>query len=314
MKTQLIVHPHELDKTIIDGIANGGADVIGIHPVGGRHALSALEEMLAWLETDEAKSLIDYAKKLGLDIEYEVHAGSFLAPRELFAAHPEYFRMEKGVRTSKNNFCPSSDEMLAIVAENAKKLAKKLYGSSDNYNFWLDDVTANGGCECDKCAFFSPSDQQMKVTNIVARALKEINPNAKVAYLSYRETLTPPKNIKPDDNVFLEYAPIERDRSVFVGDDGKIAADLRALWEVFPRESTKILEYWYDNSLFSDWKKPPKKFIPDNAAIEREMRFYKSLGAPYISSFACYLGEDYRARCGMPDFSALKNFVKNERA
>lgn len=40
------------------------------------------------------------------------------------------------------------------------------------------------------------------------------------------------------------------------------------------------------------------------------MRFYKSLGEPYISSFACYLGEDYRARCGVPDFSALINFVK----
>jgi len=44
------------------------------------------------------------------------------------------------------------------------------------------------------------------------------------------------------------------------------------------------------------------------------MRFYKSLGEPYISLFACYLGEDYRARCGVSDFSALKNFVKNKRA
>ena len=59
---------------------------------------------------------------------------------------------------------------------------------------------------------------------------------------------------------------------------------------------------------------PPKRFIPDNAAIEREMRFYKSLGEPYISLFACYLGEDYRVRYGVPDFSALKNFVKNKRA
>ena len=50
------------------------------------------------------------------------------------------------------------------------------------------------------------------------------------------------------------------------------------------------------------------------AAIEREMRFYKSFGAPYISSFACYLGEDYRALYGVSDFSALKNFVKNKRA
>ncbi len=44
------------------------------------------------------------------------------------------------------------------------------------------------------------------------------------------------------------------------------------------------------------------------------MRFYKSLGAPYISLFACYLDEDYRALYGVPDISALKNFVKNKRA
>ena len=40
------------------------------------------------------------------------------------------------------------------------------------------------------------------------------------------------------------------------------------------------------------------------------MRFYKSLGVPYISLFACYLGEDYRALYGVPDISVLKILLK----
>lgn len=49
----------------------------------------------------------------------------------------------------------------------------------------------------------------------------------------------------------------------------------------------------------------PKKFTPDNQRIAREIEFYRSLGVSSISSFACYLGSDYEALYGMPDFSAI---------
>ena len=67
-----------------------------------------------------------------------------------------------------------------------------------------------------------------------------------------------------------------------------------------------MLEYWYDNSLFSNWKKPPAKFSPDNEMIKADIEFYKRLGFNDIASFACYLGEDYEALYGESDISAFE--------
>ena len=67
-----------------------------------------------------------------------------------------------------------------------------------------------------------------------------------------------------------------------------------------------MLEYWYDNSLFSRWKKPPKQMFPKNHLIPADLAFYRSLGFEDIASFACFLGEDYEALYGDFDLSAYK--------
>ena len=304
MKIGLIAHPEELTKREIDEIRAAGADVLGLHPVGGNLATSSLENLLIWLKTDEGRGLLSYARSLGLEIEYEMHAASFLVPRELFAAHPEYFRESCGERTPDYNFCVSSDEMLNLVATRSTELAGKLNYSAHDFYFWLDDVDG-GECGCEKCRAFSSSDQSLIVANAIANRLRETIPDARVCYLAYQNTLNPPALVNPAPGVFLEYAPFKRDRTIPVWQDEMVKRQLDALFTVFDPGETKILEYWYDNSLFSHWAKPPVKFTPDNERIEREIEFYRSLGAGKISSFACYLGSDYEALYGMPDFSAI---------
>ena len=66
MKIGLIAHPDELTKREIDEIRAAGADVLGLHPVGGKKATSSLENLLKWLKTDEGRSLLSYARSLGL--------------------------------------------------------------------------------------------------------------------------------------------------------------------------------------------------------------------------------------------------------
>lgn len=304
MKIGLIAHPDELTKREIDAIKAAGADVLGLHPVGGKEATSSLENLLIWLKTDEGRGLLSYARSLGLEIEYEMHAASFLVPRGLFTGHPEYFREHNGVRTPDYNFCVSSGEMLNTVASRAKELVTQFDYSTHDYYLWLDDV--NGGeCGCEKCRAFSASDQSLIVANAIANRLRETIPDARVCYLAYQNTLNPPALVKPAPGVFLEYAPFKRDRSIPVWQDETVKRQLDALFTVFDPGETKILEYWYDNSLFSHWTKPPVKFTPDNERIEREIEFYRSLGVGNISSFACYLGSDYEALYGMPDFSAI---------
>lgn len=306
MKIGLIAHPEELTKGEIAAFRAAGADVLGLHPVGGNKATSSLENLLIWLKTDKGRMLLSYARSLGLEIEYEMHAASFLVPREMFSSHPEYFREANGVRTNDYNFCVSSDEMLRTVANRAAELVSKLDYSSHDYYLWQDDVDG-GECECEKCRTLSASDQSLIIANAIADELRRFDSSARVCYLAYLGTLTPPKSVKPAPGVFLEYAPMKRDRSIPVWEDDNVKRELAALFDVFEPGEAKILEYWYDNSMFSNWKKPPKKFTPDNERIAHEIEFYRSLGVGNVTSFACYLGADYEALYGAPDFSAVKS-------
>lgn len=305
MKIGLIAHPEELTKGEIAAFRAAGADVLGLHPVGGNKATSSLENLLIWLKTDKGRRLLSYARSLGLEIEYEMHAASFLIPREMFSSHPEYFREANGVRTNDYNFCVSSDEMLRLMAKNAAALGRVLSPDTHDYYFWLDDAE-NNRCECEKCRTLSASDQSLIVANAIADELRRFDSSARVCYLAYLATLTPPKSVKPAPGVFLEYAPMKRDRSIPVWQDETVKRELDALFTVFEPGEAKILEYWYDNSMFSNWKKPPKKFTPDNERIAKEIDFYRSLGVGNVTSFACYLGADYEALYGAPDFSAVK--------
>lgn len=306
MKIGLIAHPEELTKGEIAAFRAAGADVLGLHPVGGNKATSSLENLLIWLKTDKGRRLLSYARSLGLEIEYEMHAASFLVPREMFSSHPEYFREANGVRTNDYNFCVSSDEMLRLMAKNAAALGRVLSPDTHDYYFWLDDAE-NNRCECEKCRTLSASDQSLIVANAIADELRRFDSSARVCYLAYLGTLTPPKSVKPAPDVFLEYAPMKRDRSIPVWEDETVKRELDALFTVFEPGEAKILEYWYDNSMFSNWKKPPKKFTPDNERIAKEIDFYRSLGVGNVTSFACYLGADYEALYGSPDFSAVKS-------
>lgn len=304
MKTQLLIHPEELNDAWIDRAVALGIDVLGLHPVGGSSAKDSLDALLEKLKEPDFRALLDKVADAGITIEYELHAGSWLAPRELFAEHPDYFRMDDtGVRTDHRNFCPSSQEMLDIVADNAARLAKQLYRSSHRYYFWLDD-TKNGGCHCEQCRKLSLSDQQMLVMNRILSGLRRVDPEAQLAYLAYFQCIEPPKTVLPDKGIFLEYAPFEKNTAVRVSEQS-VGAELEQLFRVFPASEAKILEYWYDNSLFSNWKKPPKRFSPDNDLIRDDLAFYAARGVPYIASFACYLGEDYTSLYGEPDLSAF---------
>ena len=314
MKTSMLIHPDELSKKWIDKLANAGINTLGIHPVGGREAANALKELVGLAKTTEYRSLIDYAKARGLKVEYEIHAASYLMPRELFATHPEYFRVDQqGNRTPEWNFCVSHPKALELFAQRAAMLAKDLYGSNKNYYFWLDDGR-DYKCHCERCRTLSKSDQQLIVVNAVARKLRESDPDARVAYLAYIDTLEIPENADVESGVFLEYAPFEKytAKGEYAQQRIEKAREMLVpLMKFFDKEPPKVLEYWYDNSLFSGWKKPPKQFRLDEKELFENVNEYHSLGFDYISTFACFLGEDYEALFGEVDVSHFARAVKD---
>ena len=303
---KLLIHPEELSREWVDRLANQGVEVLGLHPVGGNSAADSAKRLMRQVEDPAFRRLIDYAYEKGLQVEYELHAASYLLPRDLLETHPEYFRLENGERTALCNFCVSNEEALELFTDNAVEMVKKLYRSRPYYYLWMDDTRAKY-CTCDACSKLTISDQQMLVVNRMAQKLRAAIPGAKVCFLAYHGTETPPTQIKPVEGVFLEYAPMNRDFSAPASAVSREAKEnIAKLMEVFGKEDATVLEYWYDNSMFSKWTKPPKAFTPRNDLIPGDLHWYESLGFAHIASFACYLGEDYVNLHGQPDISAFR--------
>ena len=307
-RASLIIHPSELTKKWVDRIADNKIPTLAIHPEGGKQAYEHIGKLLDLLDSEQYRELLDYGAGRGLNIEYEMHAARFLLPESEFLSHPEWFRMNReGKRTTDFNLCASSDEAIAMVAENAAALVKKLYRSTNRYFLWLDD-SKDAFCHCPSCSKMSASDQQMKILNAIIKRIREDNPEATLAYLAYCETIEAPRDVAAEEGIFLEYAPFCRDFHRPLSEDGE-CAHLGGLLDFFDKDSAKALDYWYDNSLFSKWKKPPVFFEVDRAVMEADIEFYRQLGFADVSAFACFLGDDYEELHGEVDVSDFGRLV-----
>ncbi len=306
MATSVLIHPEELTKKWADRAKALGYDTIAMHPRGGKQAPETLKEMLMMFQDDGFRALIDYAADIGLKIEYEFHAVGYLLPRELFSEHPEYFRMnENGERTADCNLCFSNPDAVSIVKKRAAELALKLYRSEKRFYFWADDVRGST-CLCPECRKLSPSDKNLMLMNGMLSAIRERIPDAELACLAYQDTIGVPETVKPVDGIFLEYAPIDRDMHLPIEfQSAETNGAVGKLLDFFGRRGSKVLEYWIDNSMFSKWQKPPKEYEPDRDVIRSDVEYYRKLGFEIISSFACFLGDDYEALYGEPDVPSL---------
>lgn len=247
-----------------------------------------------------------------IDIEFEEHMMSFLLPRDLYETHPEYFRMDvNGNRVKDANGCPSSEGALEGVHKNAVRIGRDYEPTNNKYYFWLDD----GGdiCHCPKCKDLNASDQALIFENEVIEALKEINPDAKLAHLCYANTMQAPKQIKPHNDIFLEFAPFFRNWTAPLTDKRAVgrtgishAEYLQALAEnlkVFPSSTAQVLEYWMDDSLFSGWNQDNLVQVPwDNDIFLSDIDTYASYGIRNIMCYCAYVGPDYVDKFGYPTF------------
>lgn len=250
----------------------------------------------------------------GVDIENESHGLSAMLPRNLFAEHPEYFRMKRnGQRTNDANGCPSCQEALDIVYQNAIKYAKEDHPSNHKYYYWLDD----GGdiCYCPKCQAkgWNAADQALIYENTMLRAIKTVDPRAELCHLCYFNTKDAPRYVKPEDGIFLEFAPIERNKyeplshTWVKGGDGLTHGQyLKSLGDnlkVFPEETAQVLEYWMDCSLFSDWNESKLKAVPWNKELFLDdLKTYDMYGVHNIMCYAFYVSKYYMDKFGYPSF------------
>jgi len=312
----IIVHPEDLTLDWIERMEHAGLNTLGLHPVGGMKAHESLQRAIDWHATQESRQLRAEAAKRGIFVEYEAHVMAWLLPRSMHAGHPDWFRMnEKGERVADFNLCASNPDALDFVAERTAELSSLLDTGAKKHYYWLDDVSGYSCC-CPACRRLSPSDQQLKIVNAMLSGLRKRDPEAKLCYLAYHDALEVPKTVEPADGVFLEYAPISRDHHQPINDpscekNATEVAPLRDLISFFGAKDARILDYWMDNSLFSNWTKPPKPFVLDEPVLAADAEFYASLGFTEITSFGCYLGPDYDAlypRLSLDAYAAKLSF------
>jgi hypothetical protein len=154
--------------------------------------------------------------------------------------------------------------------------------------------------------------------NRIIKELRTFDPQALLAHLAYHNTLPAPRQVKPEEGVFLEFAPIQRSWDIPLAMEGvgrggekeyshsKLMQYLKDNLTVFPAETAVVLEYWLDVSMFSYWRKPAVKLPWNKAVFEADMKTYGDLGIRNITTFAVFIDDKYIA--DHKDLSFLKEY------
>ena len=294
------------------------AKAAGLTTFGTHYSPQQVEEFFA---TDAGKTFQEECRANGMEIEHELHSMSQLLPRELFKKDPAMFAMdEKGDRTPQWNLCVHSKRAVDIVCDNAVKYAEILRPTTGRYFYWIDD--GRPMCACPKCRGFSDSDQALILENAIVKSLGAVDPRATLAHLSYHRTLPPPTQVKPDPNVFLEFAPITRDYKSPFGSSPreKIWLDhLDANLELFGSDAAQVLEYWLDESMFyrattGDRKSRHMVPIPwSQEVFEADLEIYGKRGIRHITTFGVMVHQGYVEKFGEPPLIPYGQGLKNWR-
>ncbi|MBQ8683687.1 MAG: DUF4838 domain-containing protein [Clostridia bacterium] len=299
----IVIHPDELSNYWLDRLEGTDINFLGIHPVGKSYHGETVAEAVEWVQKPETQQLLQRAEAMGIAVEYEMHALNWLIPRELFAEHPDWFRMnENGERVADYNCCPSNPEVLEYLADRAAELAGIFKTSSGRYHFWTDDVP-EPKCHCPKCRELTASDEAVLMYNAMNKGVRRAQPDAGVSYLAYDIAIDAPEKVKPDEGIFLEFAPMKRNTSRAICDpesemNKQAIAPVGRLLEVFGHKNAQVLEYWLDNSWFSGWARPMKRFDFPRDIVALDSAWYDRAGFETMTCFACYLGEEYHETTG----------------
>jgi len=232
-----------------------------------------------WWER-EREMLNPELERRGIHIDFGGHFMPGLLPRSLFAEHPDWFRMENGERRADYNLCPSSPEALAMIAQGAAEIVRR-NPEPEVFSIWPDDLGGGGWCHCEKCAELSASDQSLTAMNAMARAMREVRPDARVVFLAYQDTVQPPTRVQPEPGVVLLWAPRERCYVHGLNDPScprnvAHARALEGLLRVFDPAETEVFEYYLDQILYQD-------IVPTlPQTLQADLAYYRSLGIKVV--------------------------------
>lgn len=267
-------------------VKKAGLNLIGIHSGGAggenKKLATVVENMVA---LRDGGNLVQKASESGVNIEYELHAiSTALLFRYYFKQHPEWFLYDfaYGKRRPNFNCCPSSKAGLKFIGKNARALVKRLPATTGRYFLWSDD--GSYWCHCTKCSLLTNSDQEMMMMNKLLQSIRKDQPTARLAYLAYSRQMEPPQAVKPDQGIFLEYAPSTRCYLHTINNpkcsvNRKVWGELLALLKTFQVEEAHVLEYWLDLE---------RGFSIKPQVIRADIKAYNEIGIRSITTFVAF--------------------------
>lgn len=169
----------------------------------------------------------------------------YISPDEYFDTHPEYFSEYNGKRkhedgpvsgqlclTNEDVYRIVSEKMFAYMAENPHMR----YWDFSQMDTWINRGT---GCRCENCkklddAEGSPMGSLLTFINRLADECAVRFPQNYISTLAYNYSATPPKNIRPRDNVIIKLCLMPGDVTSSVSEPRNSKAET----------SKEIIEKW----------------------------------------------------------------------
>ena len=149
----------------------------------------------------------------GVESYWAVHTFyPLMPPSEYFDKHPEYYSLIEGKRTSdRAQLCLSNPDVLKIITQ---KIRERMRQSPE---YLIYDVSQNdwyNPCQCEKCQEIvkregGESGLIVWFVNQVADSVKKEFPDKFIGTLAYQYTRTPPREIRPRENVVIRLCSIE---------------------------------------------------------------------------------------------------------
>jgi hypothetical protein len=142
----------------------------------------------------------------------------YIPPQQYFATHPEYFSMRDGKRLADGGqLCFTNPELQKVLAE---RVLAQVAGAQDAdpvtriYSVSVNDVP--GMCDCPQCTALAREEGSgaaplLQLVNAVAERVGRDYPQVLIDTLAYRrkDTETPPRTLRPRDNVLIRFCPID---------------------------------------------------------------------------------------------------------
>ncbi len=221
-----------------------------------------------------------------------------IPPDEYFSTNPEFFSEVGGRRISDGQLCLTNPEMVKTATA---KVLKWIEQKPEASVIMIGQNDGGGYCECESCSKINEREGSQSGTiltfiNQIADSVAKIHPDVMLQTFAYDYSETPPKNIRPAENVMIELChydfcsahqidgcEVNRPFFELFNQWSKIAPGRITIWDYYTNYQNYLIPY------------------PNFESFSRDVKFYADNGVKGL-----YAEGNWR---GGGEFAELKSWV-----